>query len=542
MDNVAYKNIFSIPVSQKHQASMRRRIIVFSAFLFALVFALGSMAFLFSMGQILNNYSGHELVKIVELERLRLEASVNTEIAVILKMADSPLIKRFFSSPDDSELEKLAFEEIAAYRRALAGNYIFWVNDIDKIFYISGHEPYIVDPDDPENYWYNMTLYETEIYNFNINHNPFLNITNLWINAPVFNNDGKPIGMVGTGINLSNFINAIYMGYSGSAELFFFNSAMEITGARNISLVSNKYRIEQGLGQLGTDILTKIDLLKSNEIIYFDIKDASGVAALGVIPALDWYVIAVHYFSLRESLQTGMTVLFIVMILIILSVFAIFNVFVAKLLKPLYNIVKQIGKFSNDWDLKSGNGAHNKGEIETLGEFLNMTIIDSLTGIYNRRFFDGNMKKLIKYLSRTEDSKLSLLMIDIDFFKKYNDKYGHDMGDSCLNQVAAVLSKNVTREEDFVARYGGEEFVVVLPNTDEKGALLIAERLLRVVRECNIPHEDSSVAPFVTVSIGGTTGIVKFSHNESDYVKYADSALYKSKQNGRNQYTFEKFL
>jgi diguanylate cyclase (GGDEF)-like protein len=172
-----------------------------------------------------------------------------------------------------------------------------------------------------------------------------------------------------------------------------------------------------------------------------------------------------------------------------------------------------------------------------LGEFLNMTIIDPLTEIYNRRFFDGNMNKIIKSLSRT-GSKLSLLMIDIDFFKKYNDTYGHDMGDNCLRKVAAVFFKSIIREEDFVARYGGEEFVVVLPNTDENGMARIAEKLLRNIRECNIPHKNSSVANFITVSIGGTTGIVKYSQNESDYVKRADTALYQSKQNGRNQFNF----
>jgi diguanylate cyclase (GGDEF)-like protein len=129
-------------------------------------------------------------------------------------------------------------------------------------------------------------------------------------------------------------------------------------------------------------------------------------------------------------------------------------------------------------------------------------------------------------------------MIDIDYFKKYNDTYGHDAGDRCLREVASALSQCVMRDEDFIARYGGEEFVAVLPNTDKDGVQLIAEKMLEKVRELNIPHEINGIENYVTVSIGGTTGIVNSLQHESDYIKLADKALYESKKNGRNRYTF----
>ena len=490
------------------------------------------------MGQIQHRNKGYELLKIIELERLRLEVSINAELAIILKLADSPLIKEYFINPMDRVLEEHAIEEMAAYCRALADKTLFWVNDIDKIFYYTGHDSYVIDPDDPEIYWYNMSLYETELYNFNINYNPALDLTNLWINAPVFDSGKKPVGIVGTGINLSSFINAIYINYTDKSQMYFFNASGEITGADNINLVKNKTSIAQELGQVGEEILSKAEKLSGRDIIYYDTKSKDGVAIIGAVPALNWYITAVYYFSIWELLQADMTVLFAVMLAVIFVIFAVFNMFLTKLLKPLHHIVKEIGQISGEWDLNNKKGIYSKDEIETLGEFLNMTIIDQLTGIYNRRFFDGNMKKLIKSLSRT-GGKLSLLMIDIDFFKKYNDTYGHDMGDKCLKTVSTALSSNVTREEDFAARYGGEEFAVVLPNTDENGAHLIADKLLKKVQECNIPHEKNDIAKCVTVSIGGTTGMVKFSQTESDYVKRADTALYESKQNGRNRYTFK---
>jgi diguanylate cyclase (GGDEF)-like protein len=164
---------------------------------------------------------------------------------------------------------------------------------------------------------------------------------------------------------------------------------------------------------------------------------------------------------------------------------------------------------------------------------------DALTGIYNIRFFDESMKRIINSLPRS-GSLLSLLMIDIDFFKRYNDIYGHIEGDKCLKIVAKTLSQSITRADDFVVRYGGEEFVLVLPNTDEQGTRLIAEKLLENIRNRNIPHEQNDAAKCLTISIGATTGKVTHTHNTDDFVKKADELLYRSKQGGRNRYSFEQ--
>jgi diguanylate cyclase (GGDEF)-like protein len=164
---------------------------------------------------------------------------------------------------------------------------------------------------------------------------------------------------------------------------------------------------------------------------------------------------------------------------------------------------------------------------------------DALTGIHNRRFFDESMKRVINSLSRS-GSLLSLLMIDIDFFKRYNDTYGHVEGDKCLKIVAQTLSQSITRADDFVARYGGEEFVLVLPNTDEHGVRVIAEKLLENIRNCNIPHEQNDAANCLTISIGATTGKAEHTHSTDDFVRKADEMLYKSKHNGRNTYFFER--
>ncbi|MDR1754242.1 MAG: diguanylate cyclase [Eubacterium sp.] len=162
---------------------------------------------------------------------------------------------------------------------------------------------------------------------------------------------------------------------------------------------------------------------------------------------------------------------------------------------------------------------------------------DPLTNIYNRRFFDETMQRLVRSLSRS-GGMLSLLMVDIDYFKKYNDTYGHLEGDSCLKIVAKTLCNSISRADDFVVRYGGEEFVVVLPNTDETGVRMMARKLLENVRSCNIPHEKSSAANYVTVSIGAMTGKAAHTHRVDDYIQRADEMLYDAKQGGRNRYSF----
>jgi len=180
------------------------------------------------------------------------------------------------------------------------------------------------------------------------------------------------------------------------------------------------------------------------------------------------------------------------------------------------------------------------GQKEQIIELTSIVHYDVLTGIYNRRFLEENLKSIIKLISRS-GGVLSVLMMDIDYFKKYNDNYGHSRGDICLKDVAETIALTLSRTEDFVARYGGEEFAVILPNADAKGAKMIAEKIIESILIRNIPHEKSEVADCVTVSIGITTGSVEHGQTFEDYIKRADEALYMSKNNGRNQYTYLDF-
>ncbi len=154
---------------------------------------------------------------------------------------------------------------------------------------------------------------------------------------------------------------------------------------------------------------------------------------------------------------------------------------------------------------------------------------DGLTKIANRRYFD-------QYLARklAEQKKIALLLCDVDYFKLYNDTYGHQAGDTCLKQVANALRSSV-RQFDLVARYGGEEFVVVLPNTDAQKALYIAERIQFKVRSLEIPHKSSKVSQFLTLSCGVAGCPSESQITSTELIEAADQALYVAKQAGRNR-------
>lgn len=166
-------------------------------------------------------------------------------------------------------------------------------------------------------------------------------------------------------------------------------------------------------------------------------------------------------------------------------------------------------------------------------ELEELSFNDGLTGISNRRKFDMVMETEWNNARRTRQS-LSVMLIDIDFFKQYNDYYGHLQGDDCIRLVAQLLNSAVARPRDLVARFGGEEFVLVLPETDNASVLQIANKCQNLIRSQQIQHEKSSVSNLVTVSIGVST-IVPEDNKLDKFIKSVDRLLYKAKKNGRNR-------
>ncbi|MDR2951634.1 MAG: methyl-accepting chemotaxis protein [Treponema sp.] len=354
--------------TKERRTSVKGRYILFSVILFLVILIGGSAAFAFSMWQNIHTASGYQLEQAMELERAKLETSVNGEIAIVLKMAGSPLIKRHFLNPRDADLKKIAFEEIEGYREAFRGDSVFWASDADKEFYFAEDNHYTIDINNPDNYWYKMTLYETEKFNFNINFNAEIQRIMLWINAPVFESGRKPIGIVGTGIDLTEFVNSIYQNYKGGADLYIFNDLGEITGAKDVNLVTNKTKLDAAIGGTGAELLKRA---QAGDMQFFNVPE--GVATLLNIPSLNWHIAAILPLTIADVLNSGMTALFLVMMAAIAAVFVISYIFISGMLKPMKNMVKTLDEIAKNWDLTRRLEFHSRDEIGTVGEFFNQT-------------------------------------------------------------------------------------------------------------------------------------------------------------------------
>ena len=180
-------------------------------------------------------------------------------------------------------------------------------------------------------------------------------------------------------------------------------------------------------------------------------------------------------------------------------------------------------------------------QLSDLNTVLNrLSLIDSLTSVPNRRCFDQSIDQELR-LSIRNASCLSLILIDIDYFKLYNDTYGHQAGDECLKSIAQCISSCLRRPSDLIARYGGEEFAAVLPDTDQAGAEYISKKLAAAIEEANLSHESSKVSKLVTVSQGIATFKPGMQISSSELIVCADKALYQAKGAGRNSVKYYDF-
>lgn len=217
------------------------------------------------------------------------------------------------------------------------------------------------------------------------------------------------------------------------------------------------------------------------------------------------------------------------------------------LLEPLMMLLKQVKKIA-EGDFSIRSSLCEKNEMGELGrafdemldalekerrQLAEMSRVDGLTGIANRRRFDEYFQVAWE-MARREKKPLALIMIDIDYFKRYNDRYGHPAGDDCLIRVAKALAASLPRKVDLLARYGGEEFACILPGTCAEAALTVAERLREKVFSLWIEHADSQAASVVSVSIGAASLLPQTDFKPELLLQAADNALYEAKEGGRN--------
>jgi len=426
----------------KNRNTMRSEFIIFSGVLFFIILVVGSLAFFFSMRQIVRTNRTNELSQMLEIKRINLETHVMNEIAIVKKMAGSPLIKDYLADPADARLKTQAVKEIAAYRAAFENKSVFWINDIDKIFYTNENTPYVVDPNSPENYWYNLTLYKTEAYNFNINYNPDLDVINVWINAPVFDDNRKPIGMVGTGFELSAFVSALFSDLDDRTELYYFNADGEITGAKDTALISSKKKIDDAAAGLSegflasaVSVLAVAKSLAPGETKTFALPH--GNLVISTVPQLKWYALAYMPDGI-DDYKTSMTALFFVVLAVILLIFVIFNIFVSGVLKSQHKTMASLEHARNEAEIanrsKSNFLATMSHEIRTpmnaiIGiaqiQLLHEDLPDECVTAFRRIYSSANNQLGIVNdlldMSKIETGKMELNPVEYDVPSLIND-------------------------------------------------------------------------------------------------------------------------
>ena len=267
----------------------------------------------------------------VNQKAIMMEGYLKPEIALAQKLGSSPTVIDFFKDPTDKSARRRAIKEFQSFSDSFSSHMIFWANDIDKEFWNGMAYSYKIDPDNPNDYWYKMTLYETEVYNFNINYNPELDKTCLWLNGVVRDEKGNPIGMAGTGIELDNFIDKCYETLDENLNMYFFNSSKEVTGSKDKQILVDKAHIDSLYPQIQNfDFLISEaqENVNNGDGLYNFSVNSSELGVIRYLPSYGWYLIATA--PIKAGKQKGLSTL-LVFIVLIQIIFSIFVIFISKL-------------------------------------------------------------------------------------------------------------------------------------------------------------------------------------------------------------------
>jgi signal transduction histidine kinase/CheY-like chemotaxis protein len=385
-------------------------------------------AYIISARQINRSFIEQQLSIASETMRLRLATTVNSELALVLKMADTPVIRQYFMNPSDPALKLLAHTEFALYQEHLNNKMIFWVNDVDKIFFSDGNALYIINPDDPETYWYRLTLYETEKFNFNINYNPDLDQINLWVNVPVFvevetdrqsdrKSDRKSVGLLGVGIDLtdfSNFVASSHREFDENITPYMFNKYNEITSAVDYDLVQNKVRLDELLGETGKELIRAAHELSDGESRSF-IYDKK-IYLVNSIPAMEWYLTVSYPLPGLWALNRAMNTEFFSMLFLILFLFIVINIFIARsenaMAKQNLQLIEANRKAEFASRAKSDFLAKMSHEIRTP-----MNAITGMAELLLRGELSGESRGRVQDIKRAGNNLISIINDILDFSK-----------------------------------------------------------------------------------------------------------------------------
>ncbi|MDR2580348.1 MAG: sensor domain-containing diguanylate cyclase [Fibromonadaceae bacterium] len=515
------------------------------------------------------------------------------DLAHLEVMSKSPIITAFMANPNDTSIHSYYWKELQSYKNLLQEHRkIFFVSNTDNRFYFDTNYAYVVNAKDPGSYWYDSTLYRTPLYNFNIDFDKDLDTTLMWINFPVFH-EGKSVGVLGVGIDIDSFASEMEKTSGIARNFIIFNENKELLLYKSHDHIKNKSSVLSILPETLVDEL--LELLETKDYNLLFKGDTAYI--INRVPFMSSYLVASaktdFIVGLGEFYLIGILLLFIVTSTFLIILYK----FIKTILSPLHyfssltnTILKEVpiyiavfdssgkitlisrhmsdllckGDILEEFRSKKGfyeatkefgvnNGKSNYFKIVKMdmeqqesdeqnsiiylldvSEQMYLANTDVLTNIANKRYFNERAKAEFNNSQRDKMS-IAFLMLDIDFFKKFNDKFGHLAGDEILKEIANVLAQVVERKTDLVGRVGGEEFAVMLHSTDLGGAKTVAEKIRSEIENRAFQIGGIQEIIKITVSIGVYSAVPHSSANLKQFLEEADKKLYEAKFLGRNR-------
>lgn len=320
-----------------------------------------------------------QLEHAAQIKTLEFQSSLNEQLTLVRQMVRSPLVKNYLKNPKDDDASRMGKIEFLSYQNSFLSKSIFWVSDQDHEFWSNMQYAYKLDPDDPDTYWYKMTLYETEEYNFNINYNPDLNQTMLWVNAVVRDENKKPVGIAGTGIPLTDFIKSMYKGIPDDVEMYLYNDNLEITGATDQSILKDHVQATVRMPELA-----KFDALPAK------IESRSAPNAefiLGPLDLIGWHMVMKLRYTPKEFWAAAVTPIAICLVAAVLLFVAFYTSNIVLGAGTLKKAVDELS--SGNADLTQRVQLKNESALKMMNDLVDSLnhFIEKLQGIV------GNVKK-----------------------------------------------------------------------------------------------------------------------------------------------------
>lgn len=408
--------------------TLKEKTLLFSLVFFVAVVFIALFMVITGSRRVFNTDTSEKLEQLAEKKTLEFESDLNSQIALVLQLAKSPAFCRYMKNPSDASASAVALAEVKAYQRSFLAESSFWISASDLRFFSDCEYAYTLDPSDPNQYWYNMTMESEDDYNFNINYNPDLKVTNLWINALVRDSDGNAIGITGTGIPLDGFFDKVFSGLEKDVVMFFFNDALEVTGTTDKALLEAKKNVSQLLPELSSHTIVGKNAERS-------IITRKGIYVISPINSVGWNLVLFTPFTLSDVFSSSLVTSAVMLILTVLLIIIVFDIFIFGILRSMKNVISNTKESATQQaffmkDVQK-TVAENVGSIDHLGSLMqrqNATISQSqehISGLSSMiSSVDGIRRDSIKNTKELEASSaegekmLSVLESKIKGFEK----------------------------------------------------------------------------------------------------------------------------